>query len=400
MFDLENHCYSVSEVTASIKMLLESRFPRILIEGEISNFRPSSAGHCYFTLKDNHSMIQAVLFRGDASRLSFRPADGMKVKAEGRISVYPQRGNYQIICSSLSQQGKGSILEMLEERKRKLASEGLFDEQYKKPLPPYPEKVVVITSPTGAALRDILQVMKRRNSGVSIRILPAAVQGREAAGQIVTMLEKANRNNLGDLIILARGGGSLEDLLPFSEEAVVRAVSTSYIPVITGIGHEIDFALADFAADLRAATPSAAAELVCTSASELLNAVSVHKREMVNAVRSQIRFNREKLKMFTPEEISLHFRRYLDPVVLRIDDLKESMKRDLQRALQEKKHKLEVLKTELEGNSPLSILEKGYSVVTDTRGEIIKEAESLKKGDRIGIRFSKGSAGALIEETE
>lgn len=400
MFDLENHCYSVSEVTASIKMLLESRFPQILMEGEISNYRPSGAGHIYFTLKDNQSMIQAVLFRGDAVKLNFNPGDGMKVKARGRITVYPQRGNYQIICSSLEEQGKGSILEMLEERKRRLAAEGLFDEKFKKPLPPYPSRIAVITSPTGAALRDILQVLKRRNSSIDVRILPTAVQGSDAAPQIVEMIERANRFNLGELIILARGGGALEDLLPFSEEEVVRAVSSSYIPIVTGIGHEIDFSLADFAADLRAPTPSAAAELVCASSSRVLENVSFMRREMITALRLRIQLNREKLKPFSSGEISLSFRRYLDPVVLRIDDIRETMKRDITDRIREYRHRLEVLKTGMEGNSPLAIMEKGYSLVTDGDGKTIKDSQVLKNRELVNIRFASGKAAARIEDVE
>lgn len=398
MFDLENHVYSVSEVTAAIKMLLESKFPRILMEGEISNFRPSSAGHCYFTLKDSNSMIQAVLFRGDAARLSFRPRDGMKVKAAGRISVYPQRGNYQIICSSLEEQGKGSILEMLEKRKQRLAAEGLFDEQFKKEIPAYPERVIVITSPTGAALRDILQVTKRRNSSIPIRILPCPVQGAEAAPAIVKMIEKANRDNMGDLIILARGGGSLEDLLPFSEESVVRAISSSYLPVITGIGHEIDFSLADFTADLRTATPSAAAEQICRSALETGEKIDGLKREMTAALKARLILYREKLKAYKPEEILLHFRRYMEPRLLRIDDLRDSMIQNIRKKMERQKHEIALLKKEMEGHSPKTILERGFSIVTDSNGSTLKSTVKLDIGKTVHIRFAKGTAKATIEE--
>ncbi|MDA3811452.1 MAG: exodeoxyribonuclease VII large subunit [Spirochaetaceae bacterium] len=400
MFDEEKHCYSVSEVTASIKMLLEARFPQILMEGEISNFRPSSAGHCYFTLKDQQSMIQAVIFRNDFIKTSFKPADGMKVKVTGRITVYSQRGNYQIICSSLEEKGKGNILEILEERKRRLAAEGLFDSQFKKPLPGYPEKVAVITSPTGAAIRDIMQVLKRRNSSVQIRILPCTVQGDSAAAQITKMIETANRYKLGDLIILARGGGSLEDLLPFSEESVVRAISSSYIPVVTGIGHEIDFSLSDFVSDLRAATPSAAAELVCESSMETLRTIQNCKREMTHFIQSRITLIREKLKPFSKSEISLHFRRYLEPLILEIDDLKESMCRDISKILSEKKHTLEILKKELEGHSPFDILKKGYSFVTDSAGRTITDSKTVKKGELIKIHLASGKIHASVEEKE
>ena len=400
MFDLENHCYSVSEVTASIKMLLESRFPQILMEGEISNFRPSGAGHCYFTLKDNNSMIQAVLFRNDAVKLKFKPVDGKKVKVSGRITVYSQRGNYQIICSSMEEMGEGNILQILEERKRRLAAEGLFDSKYKKEIPSYPETLLVITSPTGAALRDILQVMKRRNSTVKIKILPTAVQGESAAVQIIKMIELANKRNWGDLIVLARGGGSLEDLLPFSDEKVVRAVSSSYIPVITGIGHEIDFSLSDFASDLRAATPSAAAELVCESSGETLHIIENYKNEMSFALQARIKLLKEKLKPFRKEEILLHFKRYFEPVIQRVDESRESLNRELFDRIARLKHELALLKTELAGNSPLNILKKGYSHVTDSTGLTVTDSKALNKGDNLTIRFAEGKVLTTIEEIE
>jgi len=400
MFDLENHCYTVSEVTASIKMLLESRFPQVYMEGEISNFRPSSAGHCYFTLKDHNSMIQAVIFRNDAMRLKFKPADGKKVKVRGRITVYPQRGNYQIICSTMDELGEGKILQILEERKRKLSAEGLFDSKYKKDIPPFPETLLLITSPTGAALRDILQVMKRRNSTVQIKILPTPVQGDQAAPQIIRMLELANREKWGDLIMLARGGGSLEDLLPFSDENVVRAISSSYIPVITGIGHEIDFSLSDFVSDLRAATPSAAAELVCESSGETLNTIGKYKNEMSIALQARIRLLKEKLKPFRKDEIILHFQRYFEPVIQRVDENRESLKREMSDQIAIIKHEIELIKTELEGNSPLEILKKGYSHVTDSRGITVSGVKDLKKGDNLRIRFAEGKVLTAIEEIE
>lgn len=400
MFDEEKHFYTVSEITALIKMQLEARFPEILLEGEISNFRPSGAGHCYFTLKDSHSMIQAVMFRGEASKLAFKPTDGTKVKVSGRITLYAQRGNYQIICSSMEEQGKGNILEILERRKRKLAAEGLFDSQYKKEIPRFPKQVVVITSPTGAAIRDILQVMKRRNSSIQVRILPCAVQGDQSARQIKKMIETANYHKMGDLIIVARGGGSLEDLMAFSEEEVVRAISSSYIPVITGIGHEIDFSLSDFAADLRAPTPSAAAELVSESSSETLRIIEKYKHEMTFSIRSRLTLLRERLKPFAKEEIILHFRRYMDPLIIEVDDLKESIKKNLDDELFRQKHKIELFKKELMGHSPLEIMKKGYSLVTDPSGKTISNTDQIQKGDSLSIRFARGKAKTTVEEKE
>ncbi|MDY7030185.1 MAG: exodeoxyribonuclease VII large subunit, partial [Spirochaetota bacterium] len=220
-----NRVFKVSEITTHIKELLESSFPAVSIEGELSNFRPASSGHWYFTLKDQDAVIQAVMFKYRSARVRFQPADGLKVIVRGNISVYAKRGNYQIICESMEKAGEGDILAMLEQRKRDLAAEGLFAPERKRPLPFFPRRIAVVTSPTGAAVRDILQVLGRRSSGLDVVILPAPVQGDEAGGKIAAQIRRANMLKLGDILIVGRGGGSLEDLLPFSEEEVVRAIA-------------------------------------------------------------------------------------------------------------------------------------------------------------------------------
>ncbi|MDR2662034.1 MAG: exodeoxyribonuclease VII large subunit, partial [Treponema sp.] len=251
--------YTVSELTGLIQANLENAFPQVLVEGELSNCRPSSTGHLYFSLKDPGAKIDGVMFKNRLAFLGFEPRDGMLLRVRGRISVYPQRGNYQLVCEDMELAGAGNILAMLENRKRALAAEGLFDPERKKPIPRFPETVGVVSSPTGAAVQDILNILKRRAEGIRVIILPAPVQGVDAAPIIARRIEQANRWNLAEVLIVGRGGGSLEDLLPFSEEAVVRAVAESEIPVISAVGHEIDNALSDLAADLRAPTPSAAA---------------------------------------------------------------------------------------------------------------------------------------------
>lgn len=271
---------SVSEITALIKSTLEQGFGGVTIEGEISNFRPAASGHLYFSLKDSDAMLSAVMFRGNARSLRFQPEDGMLVRASGNISVYAKRGNYQIICQTLALSGQGDLLVLLEERKKRLAAEGLFDRDRKQPLPMLPGKVVVVTSPTGAAIRDILNVLRRRAAGIDLIVLPTLVQGDEAGPRIAHQIETANRYHLGDVLILTRGGGSLEDLLPFYDEVVVRAVAASEIPVISAVGHEIDIALSDLAADMRAPTPSAAAELVSSSRLDLLRRVQERRTTM------------------------------------------------------------------------------------------------------------------------
>ena len=263
--------FSVSEINSLLKDMLENSFPQICIEGELSNYRPNSSGHLYFTLKDEASQISAVMFRSAAAYLDFVPKDGTKVQCTGRLTVYPARGNYQILITKMTVSGEGAILKMIEERKRRLAAEGLFDEAKKKPLPPFPQTIGIITSPTGAALRDILQIMRRRNKCVSAIVFPSLVQGDGAAESIVHQIKNANNLKKCDVLIVGRGGGSLEDLLPFSDESVVRAIADSNIPVISAVGHEIDWALSDFAADKRAPTPSAAAELTVPQLSDILN---------------------------------------------------------------------------------------------------------------------------------
>ncbi|MBQ5877312.1 MAG: exodeoxyribonuclease VII large subunit, partial [Treponema sp.] len=239
---LNDKVLSVSELNSLLKDVLEGTFPSIKIEGEISNYRPNSSGHLYFTLKDTTSQISAVMFRSNVMSLSFVPKDGVKVQCTGRITVYPPRGNYQILITKMEVAGEGDVLKMLEDRKRRLAMEGLFESQRKRQLPAFPKTIGVVTSSTGAALRDILQITRRRNPCVSVIIFPALVQGDEAAPSIVKQINTANAYNMCDVLIVGRGGGSLEDLLPFSEEIVVRAIAASKIPVVSAVGHEIDWA--------------------------------------------------------------------------------------------------------------------------------------------------------------
>ena len=253
---------SITQINEYIrgKMDSDALLNQVAVKGEISNYKRYPSGHHYFTLKDDKASISAVMFKTRSKNLTFNPQDGMKVKVTGSLSVYAQRGSYQIVVNSMEELGTGSILQLLEERKKRLAMEGLFDSENKKSLPFFPKTIGVVTSPTGAALRDILQIVRRRNPLVSVVILPCVVQGTDAGITIAQQIKVANEFNLADVLIVGRGGGSLEDLLPFSEEVVVRAVAASEIPVISAVGHEIDWALSDFASDVRAPTPSAAAE--------------------------------------------------------------------------------------------------------------------------------------------
>ncbi|MCK4540950.1 MAG: exodeoxyribonuclease VII large subunit [Spirochaetales bacterium] len=399
LLDLSKKKYTVSEVTQLIKRTLESSFSNLTIEGEISNFRPSSTGHYYFSLKDKESIIQVAMFKNRLGTLSFQPADGQLVRVRGNLSVYLKRGTYQIICESMELAGTGNILVMLEERKRKLAAEGLFATGRKKPLPLYPSRVAVVTSPTGAAIRDILRVIERRTGGINLIILPTPVQGKEAAVMIAAQIRRANRYNLGEVIIIGRGGGSLEDLLPFSEEEVVRAVAESEIPVISAVGHEVDITLSDLAADMRAPTPSAAAEIVSASREELAGRIRELHGGILHAIGQRIERVRLLLRQFTPEEIERSFLTFLQPIMMRLDDAKEEGIMAMKQRLAEFRHRLELTVRELSSNSPLAILSRGYAVVTDkSSGTILKNTADTETGRDLDIRLFQGRLTAEVKE--
>ena len=399
---------SVSEITGLVKDLLEGTFPSVTVEGEITNCRPASSGHLYFALKDRSSMIQAVMFRYRTRAMGFEPADGMLVRARGSVTVYGARGQYQLLVEGMSLSGEDDLLAMLEERKRRLAAEGLFDEGRKRPLPRFPERVAVITSPTGAAIRDILSVLGRRNAGIRLVVLPAAVQGEEAPAQLAARLGQANRWDLGDVIILGRGGGSLEDLLAFSDESVVRAVAASRIPVISAVGHEIDWALTDFAADLRAATPSAAAELVSESREALAGEAAHLAAELETAMRARLDRARMTLGRFDPEAIEGRFMRALLPATRRLDEAREELSRGMADAVGGRRHRVELASGSLEAMSPEAVLARGFAVVRRASGAVaagpgapapaLRDAAGLAPGEELDIRFSRGGASARVLE--
>jgi exodeoxyribonuclease VII large subunit len=391
--------FTVSEITDLIRGKLEAAFPSVLVEGEISNCRPAASGHLYFTLKDAGAMIQAVMFRAKQRGLGFEPRDGMLVRARGNISVYPQRGNYQIICEGMELAGTGDILAMLEERKRKLAALGLFDAGRKRPIPRFPETVGVVSSPTGAAVRDVLNILGRRAAGLRVIILPTLVQGNGAAEGIAARIVQANRWKLADVLIVGRGGGALEDLLPFSEESVVRAVAASKIPVISAVGHEIDWALSDFAADLRAPTPSAAAELVSENREALLLRVRETAAELGRIIRARIERTRLLAKPFSPGDLEYRFRGILQPRLLRFDDAKEGLVEGLRDKTAELRRRLELARAGLEAASPLAILERGFSVTINRRtGKTLRRAAEVRTGDPLCIRLREGRIAAVAEE--
>lgn len=391
---------TVSQLTDLIKEFLESSFPDLTIEGEISNYRPSSTGHIYFTLKDDKAAISAVMFKTRSKNLTFTPQDGMKVKVTGSLSVYAQRGSYQIIVNSMEELGTGNILQLLEERKKRLAMEGLFDSENKKSLPFFPLKIGVVTSPTGAALRDILQIVQRRNKLVSVIVLPCPVQGNDAAPFIAQQIKTANEFNIADVLIVGRGGGSLEDLLPFSEEEVVRAVAASEIPVISAVGHEIDWALSDFAADVRAPTPSAAAELAVPLLSEVKETIERSSNELIRGISTKIDNYKILVKSFSPENLELRFRSIEQPLLQRFEDAKDSLILSMNDLLTQRKQQLKIATNTLEQISPKTILERGYSLVFDEKGNIVKNANQVKPDSKIIINPAKGKIFANVESLE
>ncbi len=393
--------FSVSEINSLIKDMLEGYFPQLTIEGEISNFRPNSTGHLYFTLKDSSNQISAVMFRGYANYLNFKIQDGMKVQCTGKLTVYGAQGKYQINITKMSVAGEGAILKMIEDRKRKLAAEGLFAQEKKKPLPLFPRTIGIVTSPTGAALRDILQITKRRNKCVSVVVLPAVVQGSDAAETIARQIYTANRAKLCDVLIVGRGGGSLEDLLPFSEEIVVRAIASSEIPVVSAVGHEIDWALSDYAADVRAPTPSAAAELVVPELSAVIQFIQQNSKILYDSAKDRIEKIKLMVKNFDPQNLELQVRSIEQPLLSRFDNAKDALFQNIIQKIRDTRQIIDNCVTVLENASPQTILDRGYSMVRnkDTK-KIIRSNSDVKIGAQIEIIPAKGKITAKIEETE
>ena len=392
--------FSVTELNNLIKELLEG-FPTINLEGEISNYRPNSSGHLYFNLKDQNSVISAVMFRGSATYLSFAPKDGMKVQVTGKLSVYGPQGKYQIVITKMSISGEGAILKMIEERKRMLAAEGLFDQSRKKKLPLFPETIGVVTSPTGAALRDILQITKRRNKCVSVVVLPALVQGAEAAETIVRQIRNANRAKLCDVLIVGRGGGSLEDLLPFSEESVVRAICESEIPVVSAVGHEIDWALSDYAADLRAPTPSAAAEITVPELTKVKAALMQYSQFFYQEAMNRVQKVRLTIKSFDPQNLELKFRSIEIPLLSRFDNAKDALFQNINSKLRDTRQIIDNCVTVLENASPQTIFDRGYSMVRiKDSNKILRDSSEVSPGAEIEIVPAKGKITAQVLKTE
>ncbi|MBI2339505.1 MAG: exodeoxyribonuclease VII large subunit [Deltaproteobacteria bacterium] len=387
--------YTVSEVTRDIRGLLEDNFPTIWLSGEISNFRTPSSGHFYFTLKDESAQIAAVMFRGNNHSLKFSLKDGLGVIVHGRVTVYEPRGQYQIVVDSAEPKGLGALQLAFEQLKEKLAGEGLFDEKHKKPIPLLPRKVGIITSSQGAALHDMVTILTRRFPNLSILINPVRVQGDGATKEIAQAIAEMNARSDVDVLIVGRGGGSLEDLWAFNEEIVVRAVFASDIPIISAVGHETDFSLSDLAADLRAPTPSAAAELAAPEKEELLTTLSQHRSSLKFAVgqflkglAGQIAFLRRQIK--DP-------RRVLEDWKMRVDDMSSRALQAQKRNLKELRLRIEGLRRHFESLSPHAPLKRGYSIVFKEGQKIpLRSPAGVIRGELLEIRLGEGSLRAKV----
>jgi exodeoxyribonuclease VII large subunit len=392
----------VWELTAQVKDLLEAAFPGVWVTGEISNLSRPQSGHCYLTLKDDRAQLKAAMWRPVASRVRFDLQDGLEVICQGRLEVYAPRGSYQLIIEQIEPKGMGALELALRQLREKLAREGLFDPARKRPLPSFVRQIAVVTSPTGAAIRDFLQVLIRRWRGADVLIAPVRVQGEGAADEIAAAIKMLNQLARPiDCLVVTRGGGSLEDLWAFNEEVVVRAIAASRIPVISAVGHEIDVTLSDLAADLRALTPSEAAELVAPAAEELFAELGQIQKRMTAALRSRAITARSRL-----DAIQRHhaFRRpfqLIYDLTRQVDELSGRAHRSIRHRLQLARQQTETFASRLESLSPLAVLGRGYSITQrPADGRVIRAASDLSPGEQISTRFARGQAISRVEKID
>lgn len=390
---------TVSQVNFFLKSLIEGdgRLSHITVCGEISNFTDHyRSGHLYFSLKDEKSVLKAVMFSSAACRLKFRPQDGMKVIVRGRVSVYEPTGQYQMYVEDMQPEGIGALSLAFEQLKERLAAEGLFEREHKKTIPAYPEKIGVVTSPTGAAVRDILQITARRWPLAQIVLAPVLVQGSQAPGQIVAALREMDRQRACDVIILGRGGGSMEDLWAFNDESVARAVYACSLPVVSAVGHETDFTICDFVADLRAPTPSAAAELCTPDWCEELAQVRSYHRYFQQEAKGLVEYLRQSLDLLVQDSPWGQPAGFLAGHRAEVQGLELRLEQAFRRRVAEEQKRLAVLSGALDALSPLKVLSRGYAVVQGQDGTLLKQAKAVQPGERVQIRLAEGCLSAEI----
>jgi len=395
----DKHIYSVSELTKDIRGILEDSFPNIWVKGEISTLRLPQSGHMYFTLKDDKSQLKCVFFRSSNMQLNFKLEEGMECILSGRISVYEVSGAYQLYVETVQPLGKGALQIAFEQLKKKLAKEGLFDEERKRPIPFLPKRIGVVTSSTGAAIRDILHVLNRRYANVHVIIRPCLVQGKNAARDISEGIEDFNAYKNVDVIIVGRGGGSLEDLWPFNEEIVARAVYKSKIPVISAVGHEIDYTICDFVADLRAPTPSAAAELVVQEKEQLINTLEFLYERLTRTMTQRIKSSEIRLKHLSDSYELRKPQVIVEQYQQRLDTIDKILTAGILHAMKIKQGDLEQLSARLFNLNPLAVLSRGYSVTYFKNGaKVLKSSQDVKKGDILKTKLHKGVIITQVEE--
>ncbi len=390
--DAKPRIYSVSEINDQIHELLENSFPELWVEGEVSNCRLYPSGHTYLTLKDAQSQISAVLFKGSAMHLKFKPEDGLKVLVRARVSTYARRGNLQIIISHMEPREKGALQLAFEQLKEKLIKEGLFDEARKKKPPPFPGRIGIVTSPQGAAIRDMLNVLGRRWPGLEIVLWPVRVQGDEAKDEIASAIAGFNEHlPETDLLIVGRGGGSIEDLWAFNEEVVARAIADSKIPIISAVGHETDTTISDFVADLRAPTPSAAAELAVPEKAAVLQQLREFSAGMISALKDRIAALEQRLSYARSHPFLQSPHRLYEERIKRVDELSGRLPDALRRVLSSAEKDLRLQLEKLEAFSPLKVLSRGYCIAEKMPGrEIVRSARQVRAGDTIRLRLHEG----------
>ncbi|MGC9972168.1 MAG: exodeoxyribonuclease VII large subunit [Bryobacteraceae bacterium] len=420
-FEPSRRVFSVAELNAAVRALLEREFQDVWVAGEISGVRLASSGHYYFTLKEQDAQLRCVCFRSTARYLRFKPQDGVAAIARGRIDVYEVRGEYQLLVESLEPQGHGALQFAFEQLKQKLAAEGLFDPARKRRLPRFPSRIGIVTSPSGAAIRDLLNILGRRFPGLHIRIYPAQVQGEGAAGEVCRALQYFSQTHWPDVVILARGGGSLEDLWTFNEEAVARAIAACSVPVVSAIGHETDVTIADFVADLRAPTPSAAAELVVLNRQDVFDQIGAAASKLRQALRYRFADAARGLHARGMDRASSLLHRRIGRWLQRVDEadyvLRASMRgllalrrrleiaqaaaiQSAQRRLARARARWEPLVAELSQLSPLRVLERGYAIATDDSDRVLKDASEAPPESAIRVRLARGRLKARVTESE
>lgn len=397
---MEQNIIPVSQVNEYIKFLLDrdELLNSICVRGELSNYKVYPSGHHYFSLKDPDGALRCVMFRSSAQRLRFHPENGMQVVASGRITVFPRDGAYQLYCTALTPDGVGDLYVAFEQLKKKLADEGLFDPAHKKALPKYPHTIAVVTSPAGAAIMDMLRILARRYPLSKVKLLPVRVQGAEAPAEIAGAIRYANRYRVADVIITGRGGGSMEDLWAFNDERVARAIFDSEIPVVSAVGHEPDVTISDYVADVRAATPSNAAELVAPDQTQLRRTLQNMQAAMMQSVQKTVKLDRERLRSLAGKRVLQSPAGYLEERRMLLDLLQSRLQNAQRQTLHEKKQRFVRLTAALDAMSPLKVLARGYSVVTDGKGNVLRSAKDTELGQSVHITLASGRLRACITQ--